>query len=185
MIEVELRCFIDQGLYEDLRERLLASGKLLEDTRQITYYLHHAVDTRIQLSKSGGRVWQKLGKMHDNARREIDVKMSRSDAEMMLEIFRNLDFKLKVSWFRHRMVFDVEGISVSLDNTIGYGRILEVETVTEDQDTSAVEERLLCFLSALGLKPSSKEAFTKAYDEYLASWTQRTAMLSSNWIDES
>lgn len=185
MIEVELRCFIDEPTYDNLKQRLFSTGKLCEDTRQITHYLQHTVDTRIQFSKNGGRVWQKLGKMHDNARREIDVKMSRSDAEMMFDIFKNLDFQLKVSWYRHRMAFNVDGITVALDNTIGYGRILEVETICDGDNTATEKARLLHFLSNFGLKPSPKEAFNRAFEEYLASWKERTADLSSSWIDES
>ena len=184
MTEVELRCFLDEEAYNRLKRSLVSRGVLEEDTRQITHYLGHPVDTRVQMSRDSGRVWQKLGRMHDTARQEIDAPMSRTAAERMYEIFMNLGFQTKVSWYRHRLVFRSDGLSVALDNTVGYGRILEVEAVCEESEFRIQEARLVELLSSLGLKASPKEDFDRAFGDYLLYWKERTAGLGPHWIDE-
>jgi predicted adenylyl cyclase CyaB len=184
MIEVELRSFITSDQYSNLLQRFLKEGRLVEHTRQITYYLEHHIDTRIQVSTKGGRVWQKLGKMHDAARREYEVEMSRTDAETMLTLFRNLDFDFKVIWYRERQAFEVNGISVALDDTIGYGKILEVEIMCEESREEISRSKLLEQLHTLGVDLTDKEIFDTAFAEYLQTWRNRTAHLSTDWIDK-
>lgn len=184
MIEVELRSFVDEATYARLEKHFRQTGKLTENTRQITHYLEHPVDTRIQLSQNGGRVWQKLGKMHESQRQEFEIKMSRTDAQSALEIFKNLGLGIKVSWFRHRLAFEMNGLSVTLDNTVGYGRILEVEILCEESAAAQSEAKLREFITSLGLAPAQKTDFDAAFAAYVKDWHTLTAACSAQWLDE-
>jgi predicted adenylyl cyclase CyaB len=185
MLEVELRSFITEQQYDDLFHRFLVQGQLVEHSRQITHYIDHKIDTRIQLSTFGGKVWQKLGNMHDLARKEREVMMSRLDAQTMLEIFQGLGFKIKVSWYRERQIFKLGEIAASLDNTIGYGRILEVEIRCNEHEVNEKQNSLLTFLKEIDIHPSSKAVFDKAFAEYIEHWLNRTQGLNESWLDEA
>jgi predicted adenylyl cyclase CyaB len=182
MIEVELKCFIDEKTYDRLKDHFKAHAELLENTRQITHYLEGDVDTRVQISTEGGKVCQKLGKIHDHARSEIDVLMSQDDANSMLQIFQNMGYGIKISWFRHRLLFGQEEITMALDDTVGYGKILEVEILCEEGQTAAAEERLRNFLVNLSISLTPREVFEKAFSEYLATWKERTSHLEAGWV---
>lgn len=184
MIEVELRAFITSQQYDCLLQYLLKEGEEVEHTRQITYYLDHGVDTRVQIFGDGGRVWQKLGKMHQSARKEYEIIMSRSDARKMLEIFHNLDFNVRVCWFRERRKFNVGKIAVALDNTIGYGRILEAEISCEEGEVELNRQVLLDFLNKLDITPTNKQTMDMAFSDYLRTWREKTVGLHESWVDE-
>ena len=183
-MEVELRAFIDANQYGDLLQRLRREGVETEHTRQITHYLETEVDTRIQFSTTGGRVWQKLGRMHDTARKELEVITSTADAKVLLQIFLNLGYDIKVTWYRERRTFRVSELQVMLDDTVGYGQIIEVEVLSEESAVEANRQRLRDYLTVLGIEPTCREIFDNAYSEYLRSWRSKTATLGNHWIEE-
>jgi predicted adenylyl cyclase CyaB len=183
MIEVELRTFVSAEQFEELRRFLSSQGRQLEHVRQITHYLDHPVDTRIQLSTEDGRLWQKLGKMHDKARQELEVTMPKQNAETILGIFRNLGFAVKVTWYRERRAYRINEITVSLDDTIGYGRILEAEILCADEEADSSYIRLKSFFRTLGLTPSDGKEFDQAFAVYLETWNEKTAHLDDKWIN--
>ncbi len=118
MLEVELRALLSDHDFERIRTQLGTAQPI----RQITYYLDSPVDTRIQLSSHGGKVWQKLGKIHEDAREEVEVPLSSENAKRMLHLFQNMGFAIKVAWFRERRSYVRDGITIALDNTVGYGK---------------------------------------------------------------
>ena len=79
MKEIEVRSFISAEVYSACRRILDAQATLVESTRQITHYLDSEVDTRIQLSTSGGRMWQKKGKMHDPSKSSQEQPLHNQD----------------------------------------------------------------------------------------------------------
>jgi adenylate cyclase class IV len=183
MIEVELRAFLDESAYTQLLTRFRSEGHDVRPVRQITHYLDSKIDTRIQLSRTSGRCWQKLGHMHDTMRQEIEIPLSRSDANALLQIMKNLGFGVRISWYRERVQFNIGQITVSLDHTIGYGRILEVEILCEAEKAEASRDTLLKFMANLGLTPSPRSELDFAFKEYLSDWS-RTFGLSELWLDE-
>jgi adenylate cyclase class IV len=182
-VEVEVRAFTTKEQYDELLVKLAGSFELVEHTRQITKYLDTLVDTRIQVSTHGGRVWQKLGQMHDAAREELEVLMSKQDARRMLQIFENIGMKVKVTWFRERRSFLDGPYRISVDETIGYGRIIEVESQCEPSDVTQRRQDVLRKLHALGFEPTDRKCFDSAYSEYLQTWRERTAGLDFAWLE--
>lgn len=185
MIEVELRSFITTDQYTRLLEYFLKQGDLLDHTRQVTYYLDHDVDTRIQISTNNGKVWQKLGKMHDSARIEHEVLMTKADAKIMLTIFRNLGFEYKVAWYRERRTFKINSVDVALDDTVGYGKIVELEILCDENQVESSNLALASMMRSLGIEPTDKRIFDEAFVDYLKNWRDRTAHLNSDWINDA
>jgi adenylate cyclase class IV len=183
MVEVEIRAFINDEMYANLSQFFAANGRLVEASRQITHYIDHAVDTRIQLSSRGGKIWQKLGKMHDTARRELELLCTNEQAEITLNIFANLNLPIRVSWFRKRKTFLCGEIKICLDETIGYGRIVEAEIKCNGDETRVAEKKLLDFFADMGIKPSDRETFDNAYNLYLTKWRELTRGITSKWIE--
>jgi adenylate cyclase class IV len=176
MKEVELRSFVTPAQAEAVLAQVSSAGfTQISDERQITYYLDIPSDTRVQISTHSGKVWQKLGKMHDTSRTEFNAPMSRESAENMLEIFKNMGLGIKVAWLRHRREFTRGGLSLTVDNTVGYGWIVEVELQSAADDTAPVVEELRGELKKLGLAASPKETFDTAYKSYVANWKTLTA----------
>jgi predicted adenylyl cyclase CyaB len=184
MIEVEYRAFLDDNTYLKLEKDLNMYFNFIGLEKQITYYLNHEIDTRIQLSNNSARIWQKLGKLHDISRYEIDIPLQREDGAKMLQLFEHLGYSVKVAWFRERKSFKTKNISIELDNTIGYGRILEVEILCEENEIETSKEEILNLFKRLKLKISTKEEFDKAYLKYKDNWQVLTLGLSEHWLNE-
>lgn len=184
MIEIELRAFINEDQYKNIFSILRSSSVEIEkNVKQITYYLDAGTDTRIHISSSGGGLRQKLGKMHENARKEIELHLTNDEAMIMKNIFLNLGFKIKVIWYRIRHTFQNNNIKISLDNTIGYGMILEVEMLSEDRDIKSQEKYLENFINSFGLEPTPKEISDDKLSVYILNWRKLTNGLDESWID--
>jgi predicted adenylyl cyclase CyaB len=183
MIEVEYRLFLDKNTYNRLEKKFHKTFSFLGVQKQITYYLNDDIDTRIQISNKQSRLWQKLGNLHDISRKEIDILFSKEDGNKLLEIFENLGFSIKVAWYRERKSFKSDDITIELDNTIGYGMILEIEILCNENDIKISREKIENFLKKFHLVPSKKDLFDKAYARYQKNWKELTKNLDVFWID--
>lgn len=183
MFEFEKRAFVSEAKYEELLRRFALKGLKLESKRQITYYLSLPADTRVQISSDGsGKVWQKLGTIHDDAREEIELKITRDEAADVLRIFKNAGVEVKVAWCRERTKFIDGEVSVFLDNTVGYGYVVEVEMKGEIDVKEECLARLNEYLSDLDIAVTPREVFDKAYADYLASWKEKIGGFGEAWL---
>ncbi len=176
MIEVEARSFISKEKYDELVEFMKENADFLGDDNQITYYFSGEKDLRIQKSKNFSKIWLKKGKIHDNHREEIEIKFDRDDFVKIENIFKILGYEIDIKWFRDRKRFDWNGIKVTIDHTKGYGFIIELEKLTENEDEkekiyAELEEKL----RELGVKITPKEIFKEKYDNYKNNWRKIVA----------
>lgn len=183
MMEVELRAFLTSELYDSLEKYLTTNCTFLGKEKQITYYLDFDVDTRIQISNKKSRIWQKLGVIHDDSRKEIDIPLQKEDGLNMLELFKNLGSKIKIAWFRERKSFTNGVLKIELDNTIGYGKILEVEILCNENEVENSKKIIQNFFKELGVDISNKEVFNESFKQYLENWINLTKRLDENWIN--
>lgn len=183
MIEVELRSFISEEKYNSIVRLFESKCNNYKYSRQITYYFENDVDTRLQISSDGGKLWQKLGRMHAIAREELEALFSRTDAEVLLKIFINMGMQIKVIWFRERKLFDIDGVKLSLDYTVGYGYIIEAEICSSEDEVKNNVSVLEKLFNSLGVIPSSGKDFDREYELYLKSWKERTKQLGLSWVD--
>jgi predicted adenylyl cyclase CyaB len=169
-IECELRSFIDEEKYFELIRKFRKEGESIADDDQVTYYFDVPQDLRIQKNNSYAKIWLKKGKLHDEAREEIEVHFSKDDFDNLEKIFSTIGINPEIKWFRKRNEFSWQGIKVCVDCTKGYGYILELErmaTVKEkDSSLAALKEKL----QELGVKETPKEIFDQRFEHYKKHW---------------
>lgn len=185
MIEVEFRAFLSDELFDSLKQYLNNNCTFLSKEKQITYYLDYDVDTRVQISEKKSRIWQKLGVIHDESRKEIEIPLHKEDGLKMLEIFQNLGSNIKIAWFRERQSFTKGSLNIELDNTIGYGKILEVEILCKESEVENSKKIIQNFFKELGVEISNKKLFDESFKKYLENWTNLTKGLNENWIEST
>jgi len=171
-IEVEIRSFISKDKYETLLEFFRKNVDLVREDYQETFYFDSEVDLRTQKNNYGSKIWLKKGKIHDNAREEIEVRFGRDDFGRINDIFGSLGYGIEIKWFRKRFQFDWEGIKVCLDYTKGYGYIIELEKMSDEVGKYEVLELLKSKLKELNVEETSKEEFNKKFDNYKNNWRE-------------
>jgi len=105
------------------------------------------------------------------SQKEIEIEFKRKDFEKLKEVFKNLGFPIIAKWKRKRKVFNWGKTKVFLDDTKGYGKIIELERITDKKNRKKVLEELKDKLQILGIKKiTPKEVFDKKFKEYLKNW---------------
>src|SRR3989339_107608 len=132
-IEVELRTFLTKEKYAELLEFFNRNGSFMSTEKQETHYLNTSEDLRIQKNDFFAKIWMKKGKLHDEAREEIEVHFQKEDFAKIENICTTIGLTPKIKWYRTRITFAWEGISVMIDDTKGYGYILELEKMSKEE----------------------------------------------------
>lgn len=169
-IEVEIRSFIDDEQYQRLRDFFTKHAELVLEDEQETIYLHNDEDVRLQRGTFKAKLWMKSGQIHDEAREETEVQFDPLDFDKVLKIFLTLGHRIKIKWLRHRYQFDWDGISVSLDDTKGYGKIIELEKMCGPKERIAALELLSQKMHALNIPLTPREEFDRRFREYERNW---------------
>jgi len=169
-VEVEIRSFISQDEYRQLRDFFTKHAEFKGDDEQVTYYFDGKDDLRIQKNKTNSKIVLKKGAMHAEARDEFEVSCPREEFERLEKLFAALGYAVRIKWFRTRHSFDWEDIIVTLDYTKGYGYIIELEKVCDFKEKEAVLNVLRQKLASLKVKQTSKEEFDKKFHHYKENW---------------
>lgn len=173
-IETEIRSLIDEKEYKRLLRFFKKEAKFLGQEKQISYYFSGDQDLRIQKSDKSAKIWMKKGKMHDDSREEIEVKLDWKEFENAQMLFEALGYQIKIKWFRKRNTFAWDGIKVMLDDTKGYGRIIELEKMCRQQDKEKTVAALREKLKQLKIQETPKEEFEKKFEYYKKNWKKLT-----------
>lgn len=169
-IEVEARSFISKEQYKKLLSFFKENTKLVKEDYQDTFYFDCEEDLRIQRNNFYSKVWLKKGKIHDEHREEIEIKFDRNKFEDLEKLFLALGFNIEIKWFRKRVEFDWEGITVCLDITKGYGYIIELEKMCSGEDKEKEFKNLKQKLKSLDVKITPREEFEKKFQYYKKNW---------------
>ena len=175
MIEVEQRSFITKKQYGNLIKELKDKGMKFEETNQITYYFKGDIDFRIQFTNTYTKLWLKAGNIHDDAREEVEVFIDNENRDNLLKLLKCLGYEIEIKWFRKRLLGNYQDITLTLDYTVGYGFIIELEKLIIDE--SKVEETkkiILNIFKDLGIEVSEKQEFRDKYDDYKINWDKYT-----------
>ena len=171
VIEVEVRSFIDEEEFNKLLEFFKKNAKFLKDDFQVTVYFSGDEDLRVQKNRFFSKLWLKKGKIHDDVREEIEVEFKREEFGKLLEILNELGLKVEIVWLRKRKEFQWNGIKVYLDDTEGYGKIIEIETYVEkENETEKKRDELISKLRSLGIKISERNEFEEKFEWYKRNW---------------
>jgi len=170
MIEVEVRSFITKEEYNRLLNFFKSKSSSSKEDYQETFYFDSEQDLRIQRNNFFSKIWMKKGKIHDDAREEIEIQFKKEDFEELERLFLALGYNVKIKWFRTRNEFEWDGIKVCVDYTRGYGYIVEFEKMSDE----ASKEKDFIFLKekleSLGIKISPKEEFESKFQYYKENW---------------
>lgn len=179
MINVELRSFIKPEKYKELIEKY---NNILHTEKQISYFFNSNEDLRFMKTKRYSEICIKEGNMHDDIKKEKNVKIDSKYNENMSYILNNLGYIPQVKWFRTRSNASLEfGIDLFLDYTVGYGYIIEVSKNIEDSSKADITKiELGNFLESLDIDITSKDEFNKKYDEYILNWEKFTERVDEN-----
>lgn len=171
-IEVEIRAFISKERYEELLEFFKQNAELEKEDFQETHYFDCEQDLRIQKNNAGSKIWMKKGKIHDDAREEIEIFTQGDKFEDLGKLFNNLGHNVEIKWLRNRNQFNWNGTKVCLDFTKGYGYIIELEKISDDENKEKVLQELKQKLAELKVQETPKEIFTEKYNYYKEHWRE-------------
>lgn len=174
MIEVEIRSFIDDDQYRRLDYFFSKNAKLIVDDEQETHHLSGEKDLRIQKNSRHSKIWMKGGKIHDDQRDELELKMETEKFPLLEKLFRELGYETEIKWFRKRKEYEWNGITVCLDDTRGYGKIIELEKMIDSDDKEKTLELLKSRMNDLNVTLTPKEEFNEKYEDYKKNWKKRT-----------
>lgn len=172
VIEVELRSFISQNKYNELLDFFRLNATLDKEDLQETYYFDTPEDLRIQKNSTGCKVWLKKGKLHDPAREEIEIKLPASDFQSLKNLFSSLGYGVEIQWLRFRKQFNYKGVKVCLDNTKGYGYIIELEKLCSPEEQEETVCSLKQMFKDLDIPITPKEEFEQKFNHYKQNWKE-------------
>ena len=171
-IEVEARSFITKEKYLELIDFMKKHAEFLKEDNQITYYFSGDVDVRIQKNDFFSKIWIKEGNIHDEHRKETEIRFAKERFEALEKLFLALGYEIDIKWFRKRNEFKWKGITVAIDDTKSYGYIIELEKMSSGGDKEEIYKELLTRLDELGVIITPKEEFARKFKEYKDTWRE-------------
>lgn len=174
VVEIEIRSFISKEKYAELLDFLHQNTTFVSEDYQETYYFDSKEDIRIQRNNSYSKIWMKRGKIHDDAREEVEIKFNRGDFEKLEQLFLAAGLNVQIKWFRNRHTFRWDDIDVMLDCTKGYGHIIELEQITDGEEKEKTLDKLKQKLASLNVILTPKEEFNHKYAYYKEHWKELT-----------
>ncbi len=170
-IEVEVRSFITDEQYGSIRQRLDRDGVFVRELDEVTVYFTGERDLRMRRNATEAFVILKEGQLHDAWRKEFEIPIQREDFDDMVELLRGLGFEIEIEWHRRRREYEKDGMKLLLDDTAGYGKIIELEALAEETGAAAAHARLEGELAELGVAElTSKEEFGRRFEYYKENW---------------
>jgi predicted adenylyl cyclase CyaB len=170
-IEIEVRTFISLEQYKNLEKKLKKNSRFLKEIKDETIYFRGQKDLRIRRDNESAYLILKSGKIHQDFRNEIEIKLKRRDFKPLKDLLEKLGFKIEINWFRKRKIYNFKGVKVFLDNTKGYGRIVELEKIGNEKNKEKIFNDLKSKLLSLGIKNiTSKKEFDKKFKYFKKNW---------------
>ena len=169
-IEVEVRSLINDRQYSKMLSKLQKNARFTRETSEETVYFSGKKDLRLRRNKKEAFLILKEGEIHDDHRKEYEIKFSVSDFENMKKLFESLGYDIEIKWFRKRLEFKQDDIKILLDDTKGYGKIIELEKMVQAKEEKGVYEELENKLKSFNIEITSKEEFNKAFEYYKKNW---------------
>jgi predicted adenylyl cyclase CyaB len=173
-IEAEVRSFLSDAQYHELLSYFQQHGEFNGQDEQETHYFDCQEDIRIQKNLHYSKIWMKKGKIHDEAREEIEVQCQKEDFDKLQKIFTSIGLRVKIKWFRKRLAFLWDGITVTIDDTKGYGKIIELEKMCSEEEKEKTIHLLKKKLDILNVQITPREEFEKKFSYYEKNWETLT-----------
>ena len=169
-IEVEARSFLTDSQYENLLIRLRIEAEFIREIDEETVYFFGEQDLRMRRNKDEAYLILKKGKIHDKSREETEIKFEAVDFEKMQNLFETLGYELEIKWLRKRLEFKQDDVKILLDDTKGYGKIIEIEKMVQKGEEKNTYKILENRLKEFGIKITLKDDFNKKFEFYKKNW---------------
>lgn len=170
-IEIEVRSFITRSEYKKLEKILRQKAKFIGSVKEETVYFNvKDKDLRLRNDEKQTYLILKEGKIHDDSREEIEITLRKDDFLKIESLFKRLGYKDDVRWFRKRRVYKWGNSKVFLDDTLGYGLILELEKIGNSRDKEKIHKLLEQKIKSLGVKITPRKVFEKKFKYYKNNW---------------
>ncbi len=169
MIEIEVKGYADDGVFERVREKF----KLIRtEYHEDTYFRHPCRDfaetdeaLRIRIRRFNGHfeafITYKGPKIDENSKTRKEIEVPISDPDKHLEILESLGFEevLTIEKTREKYYAD-KGIVISLDEVEGLGKFIEIEALSNDTESiTATVNRLKKILKDLGVEKFERRSY--------------------------
>ena len=137
-----------------IRHRTVSMGQSLSETD----------DVLIELTYKGPKI-------DDKTKTRIEYTVELHDSEAISQILVHTGFKLVGRITKHREIFDIEGITASLDDVTDVGNYIEFELIANGKDEmKKSRDRILKLAKTLGLNEKNM-----VRDSYLELYFQGTS----------
>ena len=181
MVEVEKRSFITKDKYDSLIDYFKSNKYDILAEKQITTYFKGDTDFRLMNTPNYLKLWLKKGKLHDDAREEMEVIIDKNyeqDLKKMLDI---LGYEVSIKWYRTRIELTYKDFKVTIDYSISYGYIVEFELLVDDESKiEAAKESISMMFKEFNIDQTPKEVFDDAYNNYKINWESYTKNVDDN-----
>ena len=169
MIEVELKGYADEKIFERVRERY----KLLRrEYHEDTYFQHPCRDfsetdeaLRIRVKRFNGHfeafITYKGPKLDRESKTRKEIEVELTDPDKHLQILESLGFVEVLTVVKKREKYYVEkGVVITLDDVEGLGKFVEIETIVEDETrVPELVRRMKEILLDLGVKKFERRSY--------------------------
>tara|TARA_Y100000310_G_C20632880_1_gene789580 strand:- start:118 stop:660 length:543 start_codon:yes stop_codon:yes gene_type:complete len=171
-IEVEIKSFISKEQYDSLLQYFHSNSRFLNTQNQDTYYFKGDDDLRIKKDEKNATIVLKKGIVHDEKREELEVTVPLCDFEKLEMLFLAMGHEVEIKWQRQRHNFEWSGITVSVDHTVGYGYIIELEKMANAKNKDEVLLFLKQKLQELNVQLTPREVFEIRFLDYKENWKE-------------
>lgn len=171
-IEVEVRSLVSKEQFDNLIVYFQKNWILKKEDYQETFYFNWKDDLRIQRNNFFGKIILKKWKVHDKYREEIEIRVPLEEFDNLEKFFLNLGYEIEIKWFRNRLEFEWQDITVCLDYTRWYGYIIEFEIMTHEKNKEVIYIQLKQKMEELWIKITSGFEFEEKFDYYKNNWRE-------------
>jgi len=168
-IENEVRGLISPDKYQDLIHFFSREGELTKVDEQLTCYFKGEQELRIQQNDSHAFAQVKIGGINNEQKQKITVRYTREQFPELQALFRGLGYEVDSVWKRKRHEFQWGGVKVTVNDTFGYGCLIDMEVMSQEQNPDIVKDLKIKFRS-LGIEPTTQEVMDNKFEWYQRHW---------------
>lgn len=171
MIEVEVKVAADNSAVEERLRELGAEPAGSRTQRDVYYSAPHRdfmeTDEALRVRREDGDAYltYKGQKRGDGTKSRREHEVGVESAETMERVLESLGFREYGVVEKHRTVYELQDYEVVLDDVMGLGEYVEIETEAREEDYEEARDGALELLTRLGLDPG--ESVQTSYLELL------------------
>lgn len=171
--EIEMKVLLTKEQYENLQKELPKKFKQIKkETTHTHIFLHNLNDIRLRHTDKKWELVHKIGESTDTTRPETITSLnSKDEFNNLLNLFKILKLEQYPSWKKHETIFIQQHnnykYTISLQEIKDFAHILEVEFMSNKDDSNIHIPNIKQIIKNLGLEPIDKEKFNQKINNYI------------------